>query len=61
MKLVLGLYTQTSAALPPAVFKRAIGCIIKPVFTYVYNTLSEKANLIVSKIENKPIINKTEN
>lgn len=37
MKLVLGLYTQTSAALPPAVYKRALGCIIKPVFTYVYN------------------------
>ena len=38
MKLSLGLYTQTSQALPPAVFKRALGCIIKPVFTYVYNT-----------------------
>ena len=38
MKLSLGIYTQTSQALPPAVFKRALGCIIKPVFTYVYNT-----------------------
>ena len=63
MKLVLGLYTQTSAALPPAVFKRAIGCIIKPVFTYVYNnkdvaiSVSLSSAMIKYMAQNSPEMN----